>query len=69
MAESFKEGGDMRKVLGWAAAAAGSLVAILLLMHVFISPVNPKQEVPDVHVATACWACHTVSDSVEIREP
>lgn len=58
----------MRKVLGWIAAVAGGIVALLLLMHMFISPINPRQKAPKVHISSACWACHTVSDSIEVRD-
>jgi hypothetical protein len=58
----------MRRVLGWAAAAVGGVLALLLLMHAFISPVNPRQEAPKTHVQSACWSCHTVSDSVKVKD-
>lgn len=58
----------MSKVLGWTGAVLGGAVALLALMHVFISPINPKQEAPDVHIESTCWACHTVSESIEIKD-
>ena len=59
----------MRTVLLWTGIAIGGVLALWLLLHVLISPVNPAQEAPSSHPASSCWACHFVSESAEIREP
>ncbi|MFU8890030.1 MAG: hypothetical protein ACNA76_00025 [Anaerosomatales bacterium] len=57
----------MRRVAVW----AGAIVALALLgwgaLHVFISPVHPDQPSPPGHPASACWTCHFVSASADIR--
>ncbi|MDF1542390.1 MAG: hypothetical protein RQ731_03650 [Anaerosomatales bacterium] len=59
----------MRRVAVW----VGVIVALALLgwgaLHVFISPVHPDQPSPPGHPASACWTCHFVSASADIREP
>jgi hypothetical protein len=59
----------MRSVLIWVAVVAGLVLGVWLLLHVFISPVNPKQQPPESHYAGSCWACHIVSNTAEIRTP
>lgn len=58
----------VRRILIWIAAAIGAAVGVLVLMHAFISPVNPKQDAPELHVDKACWACHIVTDSVDVKD-
>ena len=59
----------MLKALGWAAGVVVALALCWGLLHVFISPVNPAQEVPKKHVDAGCWACHVVSSSVATKTP
>lgn len=59
----------MRTVLGWVAAMIGGSIALVVLTHLFISPINPQQEAPERHVTVSCWWCHTVSDSIAVVEP
>ena len=59
----------MRRVLGWAGGLAAALVVAWGVMHVVISPVNPKQEPPEEHYFEApCWTCHLVLGSAELKE-
>jgi len=59
----------MRRVLQWTGAVAVLALLAWAALHVFISPVNPGQQPPAGHPSTACWACHFVSESAELREP
>jgi hypothetical protein len=48
----------------------GALLVLLLAwgaLHVLITPVNPKQEAPEDHVQSACWACHFVTESAKVQ--
>jgi len=54
------------RVLGWVAAIVVGVFVAWGLFHVFISPVNPRQEAPDKHIPGPCWACHIVSESADI---
>ena len=56
------------RFVGWAAAVVVGVVLAWALLHVFISPVNPKQEQPDKHLPGQCWVCHFVSESAEMVE-
>jgi len=56
------------RVLGWIAAVVVGVFVAWALLHVFISPVNPRQERPENHVLGPCWACHLVSESAKIVE-
>jgi len=59
----------MRKAGG---IALGAFVALLVawgVLHVFIQPVNPEQEVPEKHAEAACGWCHFVSEKAPIVEP
>lgn len=57
----------MKAALGWSAVVVVGVLALWLLVHVFISPVNPQQEAPTAHFGGPCWACHFVSESAEVR--
>lgn len=46
----------------------GCALAGLVLLHVFISPINPAQEPPASHVPGPCWVCHFVSGSAKLQE-
>ena len=59
----------MRSVAIWVAVVVGLVLGVWLLLHVFISPVNPAQQPPDGHYAGSCWACHFVSESAQVRTP
>jgi CBS domain containing-hemolysin-like protein len=56
----------MKTVLAWIVGALLVAMVIWGALHVFISPVNPKQAAPDRHVQTSCWACHFVSNSAKV---
>jgi hypothetical protein len=56
------------RLVGWAAAVVVGVAVAWALLHVFISPVNPKQEAPEKHIAGPCWACHFVSGSADVVE-
>lgn len=58
----------IRKVAVWTGVTLGGFLGVLVLMHAFISPVNPKQDAPELHVDKACWACHIVTDSVDVKD-
>jgi hypothetical protein len=55
------------KVLVWVVGILLVLAFFWGSLHMFVPPVNPKQEPPDKHVKTACWACHFVSESAKIQ--
>ena len=47
-----------------------ALIAVTwAVAHVFISPVNPREERPPGHVAAPCWVCHVVTDAAPIKTP
>jgi len=58
----------LKSILGWVAAVIGAILVGLALLHVFASPVNPRQQAPENHIAGPCWACHVVAESAKIRE-
>ncbi|MDP2181065.1 MAG: hypothetical protein Q8K99_00650 [Actinomycetota bacterium] len=53
-----------RKILTGIAVA----LMLVLVMHVLITPVSPRQEAPEGHIQTTCWACHFASSSAKIVE-
>ncbi len=56
------------RALRWSVAVVVGVLVAWALMHALISPVNPRQEPPEKHVAGPCWACHLVLESAEIVE-
>ncbi len=58
----------MKSALVAVALVLGTVLVIWGGIHVMIQPVNPAQEVPKGHFSGACWACHFVSDGVELVE-
>jgi hypothetical protein len=58
----------MRTLLTWTGIILAGALALWLLLHVLISPVNPAQEAPSGHPSAGCWACHFVSESAQIEE-
>jgi len=58
----------VKRAAGWTLAVIVALVVGWLLLHVFLSPVNPKQEAPTEHVSGPCWTCHIVSATAKIRQ-
>lgn len=59
----------MARVALWVGVAVGLLLLAFVALHVFISPVHPDQQAPAGHPSSACWACHFVTDSADLREP
>ncbi|MDZ4063271.1 MAG: hypothetical protein U1E22_01250 [Coriobacteriia bacterium] len=55
-----------RKVLSAIAGVLAAAFMLVLVMHVLITPVSPRQEAPERHIQTACWACHFTSSSAKI---
>ena len=47
---------------------AGAVAVVLAFAHVALTPINPKQKVPDRHVTWNCAVCHTVSDTAKLVE-
>jgi hypothetical protein len=65
----------MEAVSGWAARVARWVLGVavgvaigLLARHFFIRPIPPEQTSPAGHFGEPCWACHTVTASVEAME-
>jgi hypothetical protein len=57
----------VKRALAWIAGVVVVLLVLWGAMHVFLSPVNPEQEPPEGHFSSACWGCHLVLSSAEIR--
>jgi hypothetical protein len=58
----------MRLVVSWVVVIVATVVLGWGGLHVFLSPVNPAQEAPSGHWDLKCGTCHSVSDSVKVRE-
>jgi cytochrome c553 len=57
----------VRKVATWIAIVAIVLAVLWVLMHLFLSPVNPKQKAPSKHIDAPCWTCHLVLEQAKIK--
>lgn len=69
MTAGARRGGCVRRVLGWLGGVLVTLVLAWAVMHVVISPVNPRQEAPRKHYLEApCWTCHFVLESAVLKE-
>jgi len=64
-----ERGAGLKRAVIWTLGIIAAVIVGWLLLHVFLSPVNPKQEAPAEHVSAPCWTCHIVSESAKIREP
>ena len=58
----------MKKAGIWMGGILGTLLFVWIAMHFTLPTINPAQEAPEDHPPGACWACHMVLESAEIRE-
>lgn len=57
----------MRALLGWVLGIVAAVTLAWVAIHAVLSPVNPQQQAPEKHYDAPCWACHFVTESVEVR--